>query len=106
MAQRWKTIFPFAGSPAWAADAIPARATMMERETRTRGMLVSLRFGWCSVIALGGFNRSAERDRVGDRRKFDRIDAGAFDAQMAVAQDSAPETLIDLHALDVVDRHF
>src|SRR5215471_13460074 len=58
------------------------------------------------MVALCRLDRGAEGDRVGDRGKLDGVDARAFDADMAIAEHASPETLIHLHTLDVVDRHF
>ncbi len=60
--------------------------------------------GGAAAFVLCGFDCGAERDRIGDGRKLDCVDAGAFDAQMAVAEQAAPHALRHPHAFDVVQR--
>src|ERR1700734_1663927 len=115
MAQRSKTSAPFLALPtAWAALAANDAASAMPMKLRndmcfplmtadhkpisSDGLLHRL------VGRFGGLQRGAEGDRIGDVGHLHRIDAGAFDLDVAIAQQAAPDALLHPHALDIGQR--
>src|SRR3569833_1616348 len=79
------------------ASRAPASRAKTVRRTSDRGLVdVGAR--------LRALDRGAEADRVGDGRQVDMVDAGSFNAQMAEAQDAAPERLRHANALDIGQR--